>query len=131
MFASDLAFERFLGFFFFFFFCATVASSSTRDKAESSRGEAEAVELVRDGLVKGACSRSWKFSVEAFSMVMFAMRVRVIGELTAPGAEAVNAVTCSTPGRCSVSSTPSPPLPSTKSFLGIRPQALGLKARSN
>src|ERR1700761_347737 len=83
--ASDLAFGRFLGFFFFFFFCATVASSSTRDKAESSRGEAEAVELVRDGLVKGACSRSWKIWVEAFSMVMFAMRVRVIDELTALG----------------------------------------------
>lgn len=85
MLASDLALERFLGFFFFFFFCATVASSSSRDKAESSRGEAEAVELVKDGLVKGACSRSWKISVEAFSMVMFAMRVRVIGESTAPG----------------------------------------------
>jgi hypothetical protein len=75
---SALAFERFLGFFFFFFFCATVASSST-DKVESSRGEAEAVELVRDGLIEGACSRSWKISVARFSMVMFAMRVRAPG----------------------------------------------------
>ncbi len=83
MLASGLAFERFLGFFFFFFFCVTVASSSTRDKAVSS--EAETVELVGDGLIEGTCSTSWKMSVETSSMVMFAMRVRVIGGLTALG----------------------------------------------
>lgn len=84
MLASALAFERFLGLFFFFFFCATVASSSTRDEAESSRGEGEAevVELVRDGLIEDACSRSLKFSIERFSIAMFAMRVRMIDDLT-------------------------------------------------
>src|ERR1700735_1805382 len=86
--ASALTFERFLGFFFFFFFCATVASSSTRDKA-SSRGGAETVELVRDGLIEGDCSTSWKMSIERSSRATFAMRVRVIGGLT-------NAVSCST-----------------------------------
>ena len=76
MLASALAFGLFLD--FFFFFCATAASSST-DNAVLSRGGAETVELVRDGLIEGACSTPWKMSVETFSRVMFDMGVRVIG----------------------------------------------------